>query len=257
MKLLFLSDVHLGALSDTENSILEKEIIQIINFCEINNYTIHILGDLFDYWMEYPNYIPPLGKRVLNRFVEYHKSNSGGLFITGNHDYWTKEHFRNCGFDVEYEYRLLKKHNTSFFLTHGDGISDSHFRLDRPLLHRFLRNRKFVQLFQSVFSGPTGNHIMKSFSEFTRDNGNINTDRLSKWAENTLENHSFDYIITGHDHVPRKETFSTGYYINTGAYFLHKSAAVYNNGEVNLVTWDSDNMIFKPFSNKSDKSVLQ
>ncbi len=46
MKLLFLSDVHLGALTEAENSTLEEEIIQIINFCESNNYTIHILGDL-------------------------------------------------------------------------------------------------------------------------------------------------------------------------------------------------------------------
>lgn len=257
MKLLFLSDVHLGALSEAENSTLENEIIQIINFCESNNYTIHILGDLFDYWMEFPNYIPPLGKKLLNRFAEYHKTKTGGLFITGNHDYWTKEHFRNCGFDVEYEYRLLNEDNTSFFLTHGDGISDSLYHLERPLLHRILRNPKFVRLFQMIFSGTTGNHVMKTFSEITRDNRKLNTERLSEWSKNTLKNHSFDYIITGHDHVPRKETFSTGSYINTGAYYLHKTAAIYNKGDVNLVTWDNDNMIFKPFSNNSYKSVLQ
>lgn len=257
MKLLFLSDVHLGALSEAENSILEEEIIQIINFCESNNYRIHILGDLFDYWMEFPKYIPPLGKNLLNRFAEHHKSNTGGLFITGNHDFWTKGYFRKCGFDVEYEYRLLHENNTFFFLTHGDGLSDTNYHLERPLLHKILRNDKFVELFQTIFSGATGNHVMKSFSELTRDNRKLNTERLTKWAKNTLDNHPFDYIITGHDHVPRKETFSTGSYINTGAYYLHKSAAVYNNGEVNLVTWDSDSMIFKPFSNKTDKSVLQ
>lgn len=255
--MLFLSDVHLGALSDAENSNLENEIIQIINFCESNNYTIHILGDLFDYWMEFPNYIPPLGKKLLNRFTEYHKTKTGGLFITGNHDYWTKEHFRDCGFDVEYEYRLLNKDNKSFFLTHGDGISDSRYLLERPLLHRILRNSGFVKLFQTIFSGATGNHVMKTFSELTRNNRDLNTKRLSEWAKNTLKTHSFDYIITGHDHVPRKETFSSGTYINTGAFYLYKSAAIYNKGVVNLVTWDNDNMIFKPISNNSYESALQ
>lgn len=246
MKLLFLSDVHLGALTEAENSTLENEIIQIIHYCESNNYILHILGDLFDYWMEFPNYIPPLGRNLLRQFADYHKSNTAGLFITGNHDFWSYEHFRDCGFDVEYEYRLLMEDNKSFFLTHGDGISDSYYQLDRPILHKVLRNQKFVNLFQTIFSGATGNHVMKSFSELTRDHRNPNTERLSKWAQNTLENHSFDYIITGHDHVPRKETFSTGSYINTGAYYLYKSAAMYNNGDVNLVTWDSDDMTFKP-----------
>lgn len=257
MKLLFLSDVHLGALSDAESTVLEDEIIQIINYCESNNYRIHILGDLFDYWMEFPNYIPPLGEKLLNRFAEYHKSTPGGLFITGNHDFWTKDHFLNCGFDVEFEYRILNEEEHSFFLTHGDGISDTNYHLVRPLLHRILRNAKFIKMFQTFFTGATGNHVMKSFSELTRDNRKLNTERLTKWAQNTLDNHSIDYIITGHDHVPRKETFLSGSYINTGAYYLHKTAAVYNNGDVNLVTWDNNNMIFKPFSTKSDKSILQ
>jgi len=257
MKMLFLSDVHLGALSESENRILEEEIIQIIQYCTSNEYRIHILGDLFDYWMEFPDYIPPLGKRLLSHFTKFHQINSSGLYVTGNHDYWTHDQFSKCGFDVEHEYRLLKIENLSLFLTHGDGISDPKYNLPRPLLHRILRNHKFVRLFQTLFTGSTGNHIMKSFSELTRDNRNLNTERLTKWAQNTIDKYSFDYIITGHDHVPRKETFSTGSYINTGAFYLHKSAALYNNGKVDLVRWDNKQMIFKPYSNKTDKSVLQ
>lgn len=249
MKLLFLSDVHLGALNETESESLEDEIIQIIHYCERNNIKIHILGDLFDYWMEFPNYTPHLGEKMLNHFSKYHHNTEGGLFITGNHDYWTRNHFYHCGFDVEHEYRILKWDNKSFFLTHGDGIIDPQYQLPRPLLHRILRNHYFVKLFQALFSGPTGNHIMKTFSELTRNNRNLNTERLTKWAQTTLINHSFDYIITGHDHVPRKETFSTGTYINTGAYYLHKTAAMYNNGVASLVKWNSDKMILDPFSN--------
>lgn len=252
MTLLFLSDVHLGALNETESESLELEIIQIIHYCNRNNIRIHLLGDLFDYWMEYPNYTPPLGESLLNQFSKFHQKNETGLYITGNHDYWTRDHFNRSGFDVEHEYRIIEYDNKSFFLTHGDGMTDPQYQLPRPLLHRILRNNYFVNLFQALFSGPTGNHIMKSFSELTRDNNNLNTDRLSKWALNTLNKFSFDYIITGHDHVPRKETFSTGTYINTGAYYLHKSAAIYTNGDVQLVKWDSDKMTFNPFSNKSD-----
>lgn len=253
MKLLFLSDAHLGSLTDVENQRLEKELIRIIDFCEENHYTIFILGDLFDYWMEFPDYTPHLGKKLLNRFSSFNQSRDNPLFITGNHDYWTKDHFRKCGFDVEHEFRIIQVDDRSMFLTHGDGISNPDYGLPRPLLHRILRNSTFVSLFQFLFSGRTGNQVMKSFSELTRDNTDLNTNRLNNWAQDTLHKNTFDYIITGHDHVPRVETFSGGTYINTGAFYLHSTAAVYNNGAVKLVEWDSASMFFKPYSSQSDK----
>lgn len=248
MRQLFLSDAHLGALPDYLNDQVERRLIRIIDYCESNRIQIHILGDLMDYWMEFPDYTPELGKSVLNRFREYHKVIPPGFFITGNHDNWTFCCFENIGFRVEHEYAQLNLDGISILILHGDGLVDPEMNLPRPLFHRILRNPLFVSLYQTLFNGESGNHLMKTFSEYTRSSTELQTDRLSNWAQNILNEQSFDYILSGHDHVPRVETYSDGSYINTGAFYIHDTAVLYNNETIDLVIWNDEKCYFEPYS---------
>jgi len=68
MQHIFLSDVHLGALRPDQNEKLENELIELIRHCSENGIKIHVLGDLFDYWMEFPEYTPPLGNKLFAQF---------------------------------------------------------------------------------------------------------------------------------------------------------------------------------------------
>ncbi|MEX0944821.1 MAG: UDP-2,3-diacylglucosamine diphosphatase [Balneolaceae bacterium] len=248
MQQLFISDAHLGAQSNPDNDQLENELIRIVDYCEKNRIMIHILGDLFDYWMEFQNYTPPLGRRLLERFSELHKKQNPGYFITGNHDFWTTGHFKNCGFHVNHESVLMRFDKIEILLLHGDGLDSPDMYLPRPLLHKVLRHPRFISLFQFIFNGKSGNHLMKTFSEFTRNNSDLNTEKLTNWALKVLTQQPIDYIITGHDHVPRMETFSGGTYINTGAYYLHRTAVIYNNGSFELVTWNDELQLFEPMT---------
>lgn len=56
---LFISDVHLGAFDKATEKEIEDELIALINHCCEQKIKIYILGDLFDYWMEYPKKIHP------------------------------------------------------------------------------------------------------------------------------------------------------------------------------------------------------
>ena len=257
MQHLFFSDVHLGAFRIDKNHKLEQELIALIRYCTEHNIQIHILGDLFDYWMEYPGYTPPLGRVLLSYLTEYNKSCNGATFITGNHDYWTRGHFQDLGCLVEREFLELNIEEQSIFLLHGDGLEDRRFNFPRPVLNRFLRNRTFISLFQNIFSGETANHLMKTFSELTRDELDLEPERISNWAKEMLKNHSYDYIVSGHDHVPRVETFTGGRYINTGAFYKSKTAALYNNNRFELVTWNSKECVFKPFDENRKNIALQ
>lgn len=245
---LFLSDVHLGGFSDEKNQFLENELIRLVDYCESNNIQIHILGDFFDYWMEFPNYIPEVGRSILDRFETYNLSTGGNTtYITGNHDYWTVSHFEERGFRVEHEFVELELDQKKILLCHGDGLAEKKFQLQRPLLHRFIRNPKFITFYKTVLTGKTGVELMKRFSAFTRDEDEIDTERLSKWAEFMLHLFPYDVIISGHDHVPRKETFSGGVYINTGAFHRYKTFLKYTKGAFNLVTWNDGGNELKPF----------
>lgn len=245
---IFLSDVHLGAFSDEQDQHLENELIRLVDYCEYNKIQIHILGDFFDYWMEFPDYIPDLGVAILNRFEKYNRMmGNQTTYITGNHDYWTVSHLEERGFRVEHEFIEMNVDHQKTLLCHGDGFTDERFQLPRPLLHRFLRDPTFITFYKTVLTGKTGVQLMKKFSSFTRDAEDINTERLSEWAEFMLENFAYDVIISGHDHVPRMETFTGGTYINPGAFHKYRTVLKYTKGAFKIVTWVDGSNEFKPF----------
>lgn len=253
MEQIFFSDVHLGAFSRKKNSLLENEIITLVRYCKKHSIQIHILGDLFDYWMECPDFIPELGKKLLDEFEQYNK-NLRATFITGNHDYWTISHFSDRGFAVHSEELILSFGDKKILLFHGDGLANKNFGLPRPRLNHFLRNHLFVKAYQQIFSGKTANTIMKKFSDFTRDHENFSPERLSLWSKSFFKHNQMDYIITGHDHVPRVETFEYGTYLNCGAFYRDQTVVRYTNNRFEIVVWNGNRQMFEPYDKTFDRA---
>ncbi len=252
MDYIFISDVHLGAFDDEKNRRIEKDLIGLIDFCDEKNITPVLLGDIFDYWMEFPFIIPDIGTALLNRFRKFNRNRQPVIYITGNHDNWTNGYFKNSGFDVEHEYRLLNFENKKILLLHGDGLSDRKFQLPRPAFHRIIRNKIFVKFFQSVLSPKTALGVMKKFSSYSRKKESNNVEKLNNWAKDILNNSEIDYILSGHDHIPRKETFRGGFYLNGGAFSENNSVIYYSNKEFSMVTWNTINRTLEPL-NKTDE----
>ncbi|MEL7834349.1 UDP-2,3-diacylglucosamine diphosphatase [Fodinibius sp. Rm-B-1B1-1] len=249
--LLFISDVHLGGFSKSRNARIQSELIQLINYCQRNDIRIAILGDLFDYWMEYPNTIPKLGKSLLDRFETFNKQMGPTLFITGNHDNWTRDHLSNRGFYLVHEDYVFHLDDKQFLTLHGDGLADPAYKLERPLMHRFLRAPSFVKFFQSLFPPNIGIAIMKHFSRITRkmDWDPQKEKKLNNWAKTQLKSNNHDVILCGHDHIPRKKQFPFGTYINLGTFYEHRSMVYYNKNEINLVCWEVNSQTLKQFKN--------
>jgi UDP-2,3-diacylglucosamine pyrophosphatase LpxH len=244
---LFISDVHLGAFDKNKDQQLEGDIISLIDYCESHKIHLHVLGDLFDYWMEFPNYIPPLGNNILKRFKNYHANIGHTYYITGNHDCWTIGAFKKNGFIVRKNEAIFTFDRHSVFLMHGDGVENKTYNMPRPLLNKILRHPWFVASFQYFLSGKRANSLMKWFSDFTRDPADENPEKLNGWARNLITDHNFDVVIFGHDHIARTETFSKGIYINCGAFHKNNTLAEYKNNEFNLVTWNSHLNRLHPF----------
>ncbi len=250
---LFISDVHLGAFSPTKEEEVERRLIALIDYAMEQQAQLYILGDLFDYWMEYPqlSFVPSIGKRVLDKFEEYNKSISPAVYITGNHDNWNFGYFQKKGFDVETNYRIVTIEESEVLLMHGDGQFGKRSDFIRPTYHRFLRNASFTRLYQRLFPPSLGLNLMKKFSNLTRKRGYRNPIPLSKHAEDILVSKDIDLVICGHDHIPRVETFSDGRYINLGTFFNHGTMARYKNGAFDLVIWHKETKEFVPFLSNS------
>ena len=246
---LFLSDVHLGAFSKKKESEILRRLFSLIDYAAEHRARLYILGDLFDYWMEYPkqDFVPGLGKEILDRFERYNKEVGPALYITGNHDNWTFGHFVERGFDVEPDYRTLQLGNQKVLMMHGDGFPVSESEMIRPAFHRVLRNETFVRTYQKLLPPKAGLNLMKKFSSLTRRRNRSDPEPLNNFARQHLSTGKYNAILAGHDHLPRTETFERGKYINLGAFYKHQTLVRYINHAFTLVTWHEDTKEFVPY----------
>ncbi len=240
---LFLADVHFGA-KYLDNKTVESKLIQLIQYCTENAVKLYILGDLFDYWMEYPknNFVPDFANNILDAFEEYNHKVGAAIYITGNHDNWTYGHFTNRGFLVESEYKIITLGKYKVLLMHGDGLFNKNQIISRPLGHRLLRNKAFLKIFQFVLPPKAGLSVMKNFSALTVKKPGRSSSKLSNNAATIINdaNTDIDVVFSGHDHIERIEKIGNGYYINPGAFHKNNTVAIYNNNTFKLVKWLSE-----------------
>ncbi len=245
---LFLSDVHLGGFGKAKDLQLEADLTALIRYCSSESIAIYILGDLFDYWMEYPKkqFHPDLGDRILSVFEEYNQTTFPIPYITGNHDHWTYGYLEDRGFRICKDYIETEIDHQQVLLCHGDGFMDGRFGLKLPLMHQILKSEAFVRFYQRMFPAETGLKLMKAFSAWNQQFPDHNPEPLNSWAEHCSRNYDFNVIICGHDHIPREETLSCGRYLNTGAFYQHNTLVLHKNREFRLVTWYAEEHDFKP-----------
>lgn len=246
---LFLSDAHLGGFSSEKNKKIEDDLIALIEYCREQQIRIAVLGDLFDYWMEYPDSVPEIGKELLDCFEQYNRKMGGTIYITGNHDNWTKSHFEERGFHVISDQKIVTLDGKRIMLLHGDGLRHEKFNLPRPVMHRLLRNPRFINFYQRLFPPRIGITLMKYFSRLNRalSRESDKQKKLNKWARSELKRSDTDIIVCGHDHTPRVKNFNFGTYINLGTFCNTRTVALYNNKTFSLVSWDRINRELKPF----------
>lgn len=247
---VFISDVHLGAFNKEKEVSIEQNLISLIDYCSQHNIKIYILGDLFDYWMEYtnPNIVPSISEAVIQAFKTYNSQVMPATFITGNHDNWDFGYFASIGFDVEPNFRIVEFNGTHTLLMHGDGKYRNEDSLKRPLFHRMLRNPTFIKWYQKLFPAEIGITIMKGFSKLSKFRESRNATGLNAHAQQILDQNNFDVVLMGHDHVPRVETFSNGLYINLGTFYEHQTLVIYTKNQFNLVKWSGSTKEFVPFT---------
>ena len=252
---LFVSDVHLGAFSPDKEAEIEHRLISLIEYAIHKRAHLHILGDLFDYWMEYPDlgFVPHLGEKTLDKFEEYNRSVRPAIYVTGNHDNWTFGHFKDRGFDVEPKFRIIKTGQFNVLIMHGDGLVGERNDILRPAFHKLLRNPLFTKYYQKIFPPNIGLNIMKNFSDLTRKRNHNNPLPLNDNAESILKSDKIDIVLCGHDHLPRMETFSNGMYINLGTFFKHNTMVRYTENKFQLVSWYGNSKEFVPYGSNDSQ----
>ena len=124
MKVLFISDIHLGARYMGDTRTHEARVVNFLRNEAHDADSLYLLGDILDYWFEYRNVVP---RGFIRFFGELAALSDAGVkitWMTGNHDIWLFDYLRDeLGIEVVDAPYIVRKIGTRrFILAHGDRI---------------------------------------------------------------------------------------------------------------------------------------
>lgn len=243
-KIYFASDNHLGLPHSEASLVREKHFVSWLEEVRKDAAAIYLLGDLFDFWIEYKTVVPKGFVRVLGKLAELSDSGIPITFFTGNHDLWMRDYFqKELNITVYRKPITLTIGTTRFFIGHGDGLGpgDKGYKLMKKLftnpfsqwLFRWLHPDLGVRLGQYLSKKNkliSGEEDVKFLGE--------DKEWLVTYSQKKLKEEHFDYFVFGHRHLPLEiELNQNSKYINLGDWITHNTYAVFDGTTLNLKTW--------------------
>lgn len=228
----FLSDAHLGSLAIERGWAHQKKLIDLLEEMSKDAVSIYMLGDMFDFWMEY--YVHDKQKRQYHPFCkELRKLAKKGIHVhifTGNHDLWTFGGLEALtGAEIHYEPCTIIRYGKSLYLAHGDGLLPSDWESIYPKdvkkkIKRFMKLREifrspFLQFCYRCLPPRWGNKFGYEWAKRSRLKELNNPcpykgedkEELVLFAKDQENQHNHrDYYIFGHRHIELDLQLQTG-----------------------------------------------
>jgi UDP-2,3-diacylglucosamine hydrolase len=236
----FVSDAHFGLDAD------ERE--RVARFSELSALAreraseLYIVGDLFDFWIEYRRAIRPDYFAVLHELRGLVEAGVRVCYVAGNHDFALGEFLekrvgltlhRGC---VDAEIQGRRVH-----ISHGD-------RVNRSGAHKLaaaLLSNRFLQSAYRLIHPDIGVRIgefLSSLGKTNRRNAGMTAQGLEKYrraARARLLTGQSDLVVFAHTHYGEILRFSEGEYCNIGSWMDRYDYAVMRGGKIQLLKWGS------------------
>jgi len=235
----FISDVHFGFGSKDEDKLKEKVLLHFFDSIKEDAKELFIVGDLFDYWMEYKHVVPKGHYKLLAKISELVELGIKINYLAGNHDFWRGSYFKEeFDIDIVFDEIVREIEGKKFFIHHGDGMAykDTGYKI----LKKIMRNR-FAQFIYAKLHPDWGLGLAKKSSHSSRmhtgQRDYSKHDGLKDFAEKKIAEEGFEYVIMGHRHLPLRVNFPKGTYINLGDWIDNFSYAVFKEGSMEFISY--------------------
>lgn len=240
-KIFFLSDFHLGAPNAADSLVREKLLIRFLTEVELQAEAIFIVGDLFDFWYEYKTVVPKGYVRILGKLAQLTDAGVAIHFFVGNHDMWMNNYFSTeLNIPVYFEPKIFSFHNKTFYIGHGDGLgpADKGYKILKKIFRHPISNTLFGWLPPTVGIGLANFCSRKSrASTGTHNEVFLGNDKewLVQYCQQILQQHSYDYFIFGHRHLPLHiQLNEQSTYVNLGDWIKYFSYAEFDGEALQL-----------------------
>jgi len=240
---VFVSDLHLGTRYGGARE--DREILFERFLLEQEGRISHLflVGDVFEFWMEYRHVMPKAHFAVLAALHRLRRSGIEIHYVCGNHDFNLGTFFRDqlgiLTHDGPFPITLQGK---NLLVLHGDGMNpkDRAYRLVRRVLHS-----RWANFLWKLIHPDLGMRIAFGVGKASRDQHGSEPRDLDLYeleARRLLREGGHDIVIHGHIHAGFVNAVPEGLHVNTGEWLKRLEYVEMEGGEVALKTyWDQLN----------------
>jgi len=240
----FVSDAHFG-LSGGAHGAGESEKVR--RFCELSaeicarGADLYILGDLFDFWIEYSMAIRPDYFPILHELRRLAESGVRVHYLVGNHDFALGTFLQEkvgvsvCHYALDVELQGRRVH-----MRHGDDVLRR-----RPLPVALLRNG-FCQKLYKIIHPDVGIRLGMYLSGLSRkkyhnvDIPESGREKYRQAARSCMNAQKCDLVVYAHTHYGEQIRYKEGEYCNIGSWMDHYDYAVMRGGKIQLMRWGNN-----------------
>jgi UDP-2,3-diacylglucosamine hydrolase len=236
---LFISDIHLGLQSSTEEKSKERLLVKFLDFARENGKELFIVGDLFDYWFEYKKVYQKGFFRTLTSLQNLTESGVKLHYLIGNHDFMHLNFFKDEIGAVMYESPVeVNIEGKKFYIGHGDGLvkNDVGYRI----LKKVMRNKTMQKIYSWIHPDlgvALASGTSKSSRDYTSKKDYGKDDGLFETAKAKIDE-GFDYVLFGHEHKRKYLKYNNGYYINLGSWLDAPCYGIFKDQKFEIVDWE-------------------
>lgn len=222
-KVYFISDLHLGSVSEPKSFVLLKFLKSFTSSEQISD--LFLVGDIFDLWISNHRYFVEKFQPIIAEFIRLQNLGVQIHYFEGNHDLYLYDYFeKELGFKVYVSAMNFQLHGQSIRVEHGDEMDPQ----DKGyiFLRWFLRTPVMKWLAPRLPAAAIvfiGEKMSQASRKYTSEVKTISIQHAQKvirdHAKRAFDKRPFDIIISGHVHVLEDYNAKNYRVVNLGSWF--------------------------------------
>ena len=235
---VFVSDLHFGTRYHDARADREHLFERFLYQQEGRLSHLFLLGDVFEFWMEYRHVVPKHHFGVLAALHHLRRTGVEIHYVCGNHDFNLGTFFRDhLGIITHTGPFAMTLQGRKLLLLHGDGMDpqDKAYRFVRRVLHS-----RWANALWKVIHPDLGIRIALGVGKASRSRHGDIMQALGGYegeARRLLREGGHDVVIHGHIHVGFVNPLPEGLHVNTGEWLTRLEYVEMEDGEISLKTY--------------------